>query len=174
MARTQQSHAMVLQEPYDEEKTQLMEAADASGKILRFVGIVDVEHQTCEVKLEQFPKTHAFAGTQWADNIVAFHTAVCVCVCIYIYLYLYLYLYICVCASSGMCVCVCVCVCVCECVCACCVYVLTFVHTHSLANTGTHQRYVPQPLVVKGPGAGAAVTAAGLYAEVIKIVDCLH
>ena len=79
MARTQQSHAVVLQEPYDEEKTQLMEAADASGKILRFVGIVDVEHQTCEVKLEQFPKTHAFAGTQWADNIVAFHTAVCVC-----------------------------------------------------------------------------------------------
>ena len=78
MARTQQSHAVVLQEPYDEEKTQLMEAADASGKILRFVGIVDVEHQTCEVKLEQFPKTHAFAGTQWADNIVAFHTAVCV------------------------------------------------------------------------------------------------
>ena len=63
---------------------------------------------------------------------------------------------------------------VCVCVCACCVYVLTFVHTHSLANTGTRQRYVPQPLVVKGPGAGAAVTAAGLYAEVIKIVDCLH
>jgi len=27
-----------------------------------------------QVKLEQYPKSHSFAGTQWADNIVAFHT----------------------------------------------------------------------------------------------------
>ena len=92
MARTQQSHAVVLQEPYDEEKTQLMEAADASGKILRFVGIVDVEHQTCEVKLEQFPKTHAFAGTEWADNIVAFHTAVCVYHSVHVSITVFIYL----------------------------------------------------------------------------------
>ena len=94
-------------EAFDDEKTQLMAEAEAKDMILRFVGIVDVANKKCEVKLEMYPKTHAFAGTQWADNIVAFHT----------------------------------------------------------------ERYVPQPLVVKGPGAGAAVTAAGLYAEIIKIVD---
>jgi len=33
------------------------------------------------------------------------------------------------------------------------------------------ERYVPQPLVVQGPGAGAAVTAAGIYADFIRIVD---
>lgn len=96
-------------EKFDDEKTELMKAADEKGMVLRFVGIVDVKNKKCEVKLEQYPKSHSFAGTQWADNIVAFHT----------------------------------------------------------------ERYVPQPLVVQGPGAGAAVTAAGLYAEVIKIVDRL-
>ena len=30
-------------------------------------------------------------------------------------------------------------------------------------------RYAPQPLVVQGPGAGAAVTAAGIYADFLKI-----
>lgn len=92
---------------FDDEKTSLMKAADDKGMILRFVGIVDVANNKCEVKLQEYPKSHSFAGTAWADNIVAFHT----------------------------------------------------------------ERYVPQPLVVQGPGAGAAVTAAGLYAELIKIVD---
>eukprot|EP00978_Attheya_sp_CCMP212_P043222 scaffold278298_cov55-Attheya_sp.AAC.1 len=31
------------------------------------------------------------------------------------------------------------------------------------------ERYKPQPLVVQGPGAGAAVTAAGIYADFLKI-----
>jgi len=95
---------------FDDEKTALMAGADAKGMVLRFVGVVDVENKKCEVKLDMYPKTHSFAGTQWADNIVAFHT----------------------------------------------------------------ERYVPQPLVVQGPGAGAAVTAAGLYAECIKIIDRVH
>jgi aspartokinase/homoserine dehydrogenase 1 len=95
---------------FDDEKTALMAEADAKGMVLRFVGVVDVENKKCEVKLDMYPKTHSFAGTQWADNIVAFHT----------------------------------------------------------------ERYVPQPLVVQGPGAGAAVTAAGLYAECIKIIDRVH
>ena len=59
----------------------------------------------CSVELREYPKTHPFAGTQYADNIVAFNTA----------------------------------------------------------------RYTPQPLVVQGPGAGAAVTAAGIYADFLKI-----
>ena len=31
------------------------------------------------------------------------------------------------------------------------------------------ERYSPQPLVVQGPGAGAAVTAAGIYADFLRI-----
>ena len=57
------------------------------------------------LELRQYPKTHPFAGTQFADNICAFST----------------------------------------------------------------ERYQPQPLVIQGPGAGAAVTAAGIFADVIKV-----
>jgi len=79
--------------------------AEAAGNVLRFVGVVDVPGKKCSVELRQYAKTHPFAGTQYADNIVAFNTA----------------------------------------------------------------RYTPQPLVVQGPGAGAAVTAAGIYADFLKI-----
>jgi len=53
---------------YDDEKTALMKEADEKGMVLRFVGIVDVENNKTEVKLDMYPKTHSFAGTQWADN----------------------------------------------------------------------------------------------------------
>ena len=33
----------------------------------------------------------------------------------------------------------------------------------------TTERYRSNPLVVKGPGAGAEVTAAGVFAEIISI-----
>ena len=92
-------------EAYDEEKAELIAKADAAGEVLRFVGVVDVEAKTCSVELRPYPKTHPFAGTQFADNICAFST----------------------------------------------------------------ERYAPQPLVVQGPGAGAAVTAAGMYADFLKI-----
>lgn len=92
---------------FDDEKTTLMAEADKENMVLRFVGSIDVANKKCEVKLAKYPKTHPFAGTQYADNIVAFST----------------------------------------------------------------ERYVPQPLVVQGPGAGAAVTAAGIYADFIRIVD---
>jgi hypothetical protein len=39
--------------------------------VLRYVGSVDVANKKCEVKLAKYPKTHPFAGTQYADNIVA-------------------------------------------------------------------------------------------------------
>ena len=72
---------------------------------LRLVGVVDVAAAKVSVELRQYPKTHPFAGTQYADNICAFST----------------------------------------------------------------ERYTPQPLVIQGPGAGAAVTAAGIFADVIKV-----
>ena len=71
------------------------------------MGIVDVAGKKASVELRKYPKSHPFAGTQWADNICAFNT----------------------------------------------------------------ERYTPQPLVVQGPGAGAAVTAAGIYADFLKIAQ---
>ncbi|MEO1628834.1 MAG: hypothetical protein AAFV25_27035, partial [Bacteroidota bacterium] len=37
----------------------------------------------------------------------------------------------------------------------------------------TTERYKERPLVVRGPGAGAEVTAAGVFAEIIKIANYL-
>ncbi|MEL6593439.1 MAG: bifunctional aspartate kinase/homoserine dehydrogenase I, partial [Bacteroidota bacterium] len=33
----------------------------------------------------------------------------------------------------------------------------------------TSERYKERPLVIKGPGAGAEVTAAGVFAEILRI-----
>ena len=46
--------------------------AEKEGMVLRYVGSVDVANKKCEVKLAKYPKTHPFAGTQYADNIVAY------------------------------------------------------------------------------------------------------
>ena len=45
--------------------------AEKEGMVLRYVGSVDLANKKCEVKLAKYPKTHPFAGTQYADNIVA-------------------------------------------------------------------------------------------------------
>jgi aspartokinase/homoserine dehydrogenase 1 len=37
----------------------------------------------------------------------------------------------------------------------------------------TTERYKERPLVIKGPGAGAEVTAAGVFAEIISISNFL-
>ena len=92
-----------------------MAEAEANGNVLRFVGVVDLTAKnmmgmsspSVKVELKEYPLSHPFAGTQFADNICAFST----------------------------------------------------------------ERYAPQPLVVQGPGAGAAVTAAGIFADVIKVAQ---
>ena len=35
-------------------------------------------------------------------------------------------------------------------------------------------RYSPQPLIIQGPGAGAAVTASGLYADLLQLTRTLE
>ena len=90
---------------YDAEKDALIGEAEAENMVLRFVGVVDVPAGKVSVELRKYPKTHPFAGTQYADNICAFST----------------------------------------------------------------ERYQPQPLVIQGPGAGAAVTAAGIFADLIRV-----
>ena len=54
--------------------------AEAAGNCLRFVGVVDVPGKKCSVELRQYPKTHPFAGTQYAATPTAhciLHTAHC-------------------------------------------------------------------------------------------------
>ena len=102
-------------EAFDAEKDALIKKATEAGNCLRFVGVVDLTAKnmmgmsspSVKVELKEYPLSHPFAGTQFADNICAFST----------------------------------------------------------------ERYAPQPLVVQGPGAGAAVTAAGIFADVIKVAQ---
>jgi len=52
-----------------------------------------------------------------------------------------------------------------------------YAKTHPFAGTQfadnicafSTERYAPQPLVIQGPGAGAAVTAAGIFSDLIKV-----
>ena len=36
------------------------------------------------------------------------------------------------------------------------------------------QRYQEQPLVIQGPGAGAEVTASGIFADLLRLVSYLY
>jgi homoserine dehydrogenase len=42
--------------------------AEKEGMVLRYVGSVDLANKKCEVKLAKYPKTHPFAGTQYASS----------------------------------------------------------------------------------------------------------
>lgn len=94
-------------EAFDDEMGALIDEADAAGEVLRFVGSVDVKAKSASVKLGRFPKDHPFAGTQFADNIVAMDT----------------------------------------------------------------KWYTPRPLVIQGPGAGASVTAAGVFSNIMEVMS---
>ncbi len=58
--------------------------------MLRYVGAVDVANKKYEVKLAKYPKTHPFAGTQYADNTVAYISHV-LCM-LYVRLILYFFI----------------------------------------------------------------------------------
>lgn len=87
---------------------QAMEA-DAEGKVLRFVGKVDVMAKTGTVELAKFPKDHPFATLQGADNIVE---------------------------------------------------IQSMRYSAEMEST---------PLIIRGPGAGAQVTAGGVFGDVCKL-----
>jgi len=84
-------------------------AATSGGNVLRFVGEVDLKTKKASVKLDEFSRSHAFAGLAGADNIIEIETS----------------------------------------------------------------RYGPEgsstPLIIRGPGAGAGVTAAGVYGDIIAL-----
>ena len=51
-----------------------LKAAEATGEVLRYVGVVDLEAGRGAVELRRYPKTHPFAQLQGTDNIISFTT----------------------------------------------------------------------------------------------------
>ncbi|KAG1680976.1 hypothetical protein FOA52_009935 [Chlamydomonas sp. UWO 241] len=90
---------------FDGEMAERLSAAEASGEVLRYVGVVDVEARRGVVQLRRYPKSHPFAQLEGTDNIISFTTA----------------------------------------------------------------RYFKQALVVRGPGAGAEVTAGGVFGDLLRL-----
>lgn len=95
---------------FDDDMAKKLQEAQASGDVLRYVGVVDVKNGKGSVELRRYPASHPFAQLQGSDNIIAFTTA----------------------------------------------------------------RYgAAQPLIVRGPGAGAAVTAGGVFSDLLRLAAYL-
>ncbi|KAL8482378.1 hypothetical protein ACS0TY_027893 [Phlomoides rotata] len=94
---------------YDQDLAKQRQEAEATGDVLRYVGVVDVVNQKGAVELRRYKKEHPFAQLSGSDNIIAFTT----------------------------------------------------------------QRYEKQPLIVRGPGAGAEVTAGGVFSDILRLASYL-
>lgn len=95
---------------FDGQMEEIKKSAEAEGKVVRYVGSIDVAGKKVKVGLEKFDKGNAIAGLKGSDNIISFHT----------------------------------------------------------------ERYGERPLIVQGAGAGGAVTAMGVSADLIKVVQRLQ
>jgi len=93
---------------YDEDMKKMYDAAEAAGKVLRYIGRLDASGNV-SVGLESVSRQHAFGNINLTDNIVQFDTA----------------------------------------------------------------RYSSNPLYVRGPGAGPAVTAGGVFSELLRLAKFL-
>ncbi|KAK2733217.1 hypothetical protein FQN57_002262 [Myotisia sp. PD_48] len=94
---------------FDGKMEDIKNSAEAEGKVVRYVGSVDVTGKKVSVGLQKFAKDSPIAGLKGSDNIISFYT----------------------------------------------------------------ERYGEQPLIVQGAGAGGAVTAMGVTADLIKILERL-
>jgi aspartokinase/homoserine dehydrogenase 1 len=90
---------------FDGPMLERLRAAQANGRVLRYVGALDAASGTASVGLVELERSHSFANIALTDNIVRFATA----------------------------------------------------------------RYNENPLIVQGPGAGPAVTAAGVFADLLRV-----
>ncbi|KAL6702410.1 Homoserine dehydrogenase [Coniothyrium glycines] len=59
---------------FDDQMEKLKEDAEKDGKVIRFVGSVDVPNGKVKVGLEKFDKSHPIAALKGSDNIIAFYT----------------------------------------------------------------------------------------------------
>ena len=59
---------------YDGSMEEVKNEAEGKGKVVRFVGSIDVESKALRVGLEEFDKGHPIAGLEGSDNIISFYT----------------------------------------------------------------------------------------------------
>jgi homoserine dehydrogenase len=59
---------------YDDQMEKLKADAEKEGKVIRFVGSVDVPNNKVKVGLEKFDTSHPIAALKGSDNIIAFYT----------------------------------------------------------------------------------------------------
>ena len=59
---------------FDGKMDEIRDEAVREGKVVRFVGSVDVRGQKLKVGLEKFDRSHPIAGLEGSDNIVSFYT----------------------------------------------------------------------------------------------------
>lgn len=94
---------------HDGEMAAQLEAAQAAGEVLRYVGKYDAVGDACSIKLARYPGEHPFAALNGTDNIIQLKT----------------------------------------------------------------ERYNELPLIIRGPGAGPEVTAAGCVADLLQLMRYL-
>ncbi|KAI0839806.1 homoserine dehydrogenase-domain-containing protein [Hypoxylon sp. FL0890] len=59
---------------FDSQMEQTKAAAEKQGKVVRFVGSIDVTTKAVKVGLETFEKSHPIAALKGSDNIISFYT----------------------------------------------------------------------------------------------------
>jgi homoserine dehydrogenase len=59
---------------YDGQMEETKLAAEKEGKVVRFVGSIDVKSKVVKVGLEMFDKSHPIATLKGSDNIISFYT----------------------------------------------------------------------------------------------------
>lgn len=101
---------MTLLPEYDDEIASIRDEVARNGKVIRYVGSVDVDKKQVKVGLVEFERDSPIAALKGSDNIISFYT----------------------------------------------------------------ERYGANPLIIQGAGAGADVTAMGVLADLLKVVERLH
>ncbi len=59
---------------FDDEMEKVKKDAEGQGKVVRYVGSIDVRKKDIKVGLEIFDKSHAIAALTGSDNIISFYT----------------------------------------------------------------------------------------------------
>lgn len=92
---------------FDAQMEETKNSAEREGKVVRFVGSIDVAKKEVKVGLEKFDRSHPIAALKGSDNIISFYT----------------------------------------------------------------KRYGANPLIIQGAGAGGEVTAMGVTADLLKVLQ---
>jgi homoserine dehydrogenase len=59
---------------FDSQMEEIKAAAEKEGKVVRFVGSIDIGKKEVKVGLEKFDRSHPIAALKGSDNIISFHT----------------------------------------------------------------------------------------------------